>query len=52
MKHLMYCGMLIVQYLVLFVDVNIADGVPTTNNVIARQCMQDGGYVRLMFKQN
>ncbi|KAG4068023.1 hypothetical protein HA402_010709 [Bradysia odoriphaga] len=44
MKHLIYCGMLIVQYLVLFVDVNSADGGPTTNNVIARQCMQDGGY--------
>lgn len=38
--------MLIVQYLGIFVDVNIA-AVSTTNNAIVRECMEDGGYVRL-----
>lgn len=35
--------MLIVQYLGIFVDVNIA-AVSTTNNAIVRECMEDGGY--------
>ncbi|KAJ6638297.1 hypothetical protein Bhyg_11031 [Pseudolycoriella hygida] len=42
MKYIIYCGMLIVHYLVLFVDSSISD-IPTTNNVI-KQCMPDGGY--------
>lgn len=45
MNFLVYCGMLIVQYLVLSVG-DIA-AVPATDNVITKpQCMQDGGYVR------
>lgn len=38
--------MLIVHFLVLFVDSSYS-GIPTTSNVIAKNCMQDGGYVRL-----
>lgn len=43
MKHLICCGMLIVQYLSLFVGGNNA-AVSTTNNAVIQQCMEDGGY--------
>jgi len=43
MKNLIYCGMLIVLYLVLFADSSIS-GISTTSNVIVKHCMEDGGY--------
>lgn len=48
MKTLIYyCGVVVVNYLVLFVDVSIC-GPATTSNIIDKQtkCSDDGQYVR------